>query len=397
MHRYEGVRAAVVGGSIGGLTSALLLRELGFTVDVFERTPEQLDHRGGGIVLQPITMKWFDGRSSRRIEDLSTHSSVLRYLGRDNSVEYEEPAEWRYTSWGTVYRALLGDFGREHYHLGEFCAGLTQHAHHVELRFVTGRVERADLVVFADGISSTGRRRLFPDLERQYSGYVGWRGTLREDHVPRPTYDLLTDALVYTVGDRTHALIYPIPGMDGELEPGRRLFNFVWYRNVAAGPELQELTTDVRGFECPVSIPPGGVQQRYVEEMKKAAETQLAPAVAEVITRTAQPYLQVVFDTRIPGMAQGRVAIIGDAAFAARPHAAAGTAKAAADAWTLFEHLGAAGSDIPDALKRWEPGQLKLGNQLIDRVSAMGRRSQLTNTWDPGDLDLRFGLYGPGV
>jgi 2,6-dihydroxypyridine 3-monooxygenase len=396
VHRYDGIRAAVVGGSIGGLTCALLLRELGFTVDVFERTPEQLDHRGGGIVLQPITMRWFDGRSARRIEELSTRSSVLRYLGADNTVTYEEPAEWRYTSWGTVYRALLGDFGHEHYHLGEFCAGLTQHAEHVELRFVTGRVERADLVVFADGISSTGRRRLHPGLEREYSGYVGWRGTLREDQVPRRTYDLLTDALVYTVGDHTHALVYPIPGMDGELDTGRRLFNFVWYRNVAAGQALDELTTDVRGVEYPVSLRPGGVQQRYVEEMRTAA-AQLAPAVADVITRTAQPYLQVVFDTRIPAMAQGRVAIIGDAAFAARPHAAAGTAKAAADAWTLFEHLGAAEGDLVGALERWEPGQLELGNQLIDRVSAMGRRSQLTNTWDPRDPELRFGLYGPGV
>ena len=397
MHRYDGFRAAVVGGSIGGLFSALLLRELGFTVDVFERTPEQLDHRGGGIVLQPITMKWFDEHSGRRIEELSTHSSVLRYLGPDDAVAYEEPAAWRYTSWGTVYRALLGDFGREHYHLGEFCAGLTQDADRVELRFVTGRVERADLVVFADGISSTGRRRLFPDLERRYSGYVGWRGTVREDRVARRTHALLADALVYTVGHRTHALTYLIPGMDGELEPGRRLFNVVWYRNVAAGPELDELTTDVRGHECPVSVPPGAVQERYVEEMREAAATQLAPAVAEVITRTARPYLQVVFDTRIPGMAQGRVAVIGDAAFAARPHAAAGTAKAAADAWTLFEHLGAAGGDIPTALKRWEPGQLELGNRLVDRVAAMGRRSQFDGTWDPADPALRFGLYGPGT
>ncbi|MFC5992854.1 NAD(P)-binding protein [Pseudonocardia hispaniensis] len=397
MHRYEGSRAVVVGGSIGGLTSALLLRELGFSVDVFERTPTQLDHRGGGIVLQPITMKWFDGHSARRIDELSTRSRRLRYLGPGNAIVHDEPAEWRYTSWGTVYRALLRDFGHEHYHLGEFCAGFDQDADQVELRFVTGRVERADLVVFADGISSTGRRRLFPELGRRYSGYVGWRGTVRESEVTPQTYELLTDALTYTVGDRTHALTYPIPGMDGELEQGKRLFNFVWYRNVPAGPQLQELTTDVRGFECPVSIHPGAVQRRYVDELKDAAGAQLAPAVAEVVQRTEQPYVQVVFDTRIPGMAEGRIAVIGDAAFAARPHAAAGSAKAADDAWKLFEHLGAVDGDVPRALKRWEPGQLELGNRLIDRVSEMGRRSQVANTWDPRDPDLRFGLYGPGV
>jgi 2,6-dihydroxypyridine 3-monooxygenase len=397
VQQYEGSRAVVVGGSIGGLTSALLLRKLGFSVDVFERTPEHLTNRGGGIVLQPITMKWFNGHSTRRINEVSTSSSKLRYLGAGNTVVHEEPADWRYTSWGIVYRALLSDFGNENYHLGEFCAGFSQDADQVELRFVSGRVERADLVVFADGITSTARRRMFPDLDRQYSGYVGWRGTLREDHVTRETYDLLTDSLTYSVAENTHCVMYTIPGMDGELEEGKRLLNYVWYRIVPAGPELHELTTDVRGFECPVSIHPGAVQQRYVDEMRATAEATLAPAVAEVVTRTEQPYVQVVFDTRIPGMADGRIAIIGDAAFAARPHAAAGTAKAADDAWRLYEHLGAGGGGIADALKRWEPGQLELGNQLIDRVAAMGSRSQFTNTWVPGDPDLRFGLYGPGV
>jgi 2,6-dihydroxypyridine 3-monooxygenase len=396
VHRYDGVRACVVGGSIGGLTCALLLRELGFTVDVYERTPEQLDHRGGGIVLQPITMRWFDGHSARRITELSTRSSRLRYLGPGNEIVHDEPAEWRYTSWSTVYRALLSDFGAERYHLGEFCAGFGQDPDQVELRFVSGRTERADLAVFADGISSTGRRRLFPEVERHYAGYVGWRGTVREDEVSRETHALLDDALNYCVGDRTHCVLYTIPGMDGELADGERLLNYVWYRNVAAGPELHELTTDVRGIECPVSVPPGAVQRRYVDELRSAAPDALAPAFAEVVRRTAQPYVQVVCDTRIPGMATGRVAIIGDAAFAARPHAAAGTAKAADDAWTLYEHLGAAGGDIPAALASWEPGRLDLGNRLIDRVAAMGARSQVANTWVPGDPDLRFGLHGPG-
>ncbi|ORA37236.1 FAD-dependent monooxygenase [Mycobacterium aquaticum] len=396
MQSYVGSRAIVVGGSIGGLTTALLLRKLGFEVDVFERTPTNLEHRGGGIVLQPIMMKWFDGHSTRQIEELSTKSSRLRYLGAGNEVLHDEPALWRYTSWDTVYRALLSDFGGDHYHLGEFFAGFSQDADRVELRFASGRTESADLVVFADGISSTARRRLFPDLARQYSGYVGWRGTVREDLVSDETRAVLADALTYSLGPNTQAVMYTIPGMDGELEEGKRLLNYVWYRNVADGPELHELTTDIRGFEAPVSLHPGAVQQRYIDEMKAAAVANLAPAVAEVIVDTEQPYLQVVFDTRIPGMAEGRVAIVGDAAFAARPHAAAGSAKAAADAWALYEHLGAHDGGIAEALKLWEPGQLELGNRLVDRVSAMGARSQFSNTWVPGDPDLRFGLYGPG-
>jgi len=320
----------------------------------------------------------------------------VRYLGRGNKVLHEDPVEWRYSSWGTIYRALLDDFGTDRYHLAEFCAGFDQDAGSVTLRFVSGRIERADLVVFADGIMSTARKRLFPDLQREYSGYVGWRGTVPENNVSEATRDLLCEALTYSVARDTHIILYPIPGMDGGITKGKRLLNYVWYRNVPAGPQLDELTTDLRGFECPVSVHPGQVQQRFVDEMRAAAARLLAPAAAETVIRTQQPYLQVVFDTRIPAMSEGRVAIIGDAAFAARPHAAAGTAKAADDAWTLYEHLLSSGGDIPTALQRWEPSQLRLGNQLIDRVAKMGTRSQVTNTWRSEDPDLRFGLYGPG-
>jgi len=95
-------------------------------------------------------------------------------------------------------------------------------------------------------------------------------------------------------------------------------------------------------------------------------------------------------------MAQGRVALIGDAACAARPHAAAGTAKAAADAWTLANALGGAGGDVAAALAKWEPTQLELSDSLMRRAIAMGERFQVTNTSIPGDPSLRFGLYAPG-
>jgi 2,6-dihydroxypyridine 3-monooxygenase len=95
-------------------------------------------------------------------------------------------------------------------------------------------------------------------------------------------------------------------------------------------------------------------------------------------------------------MAQGRVALIGDAACAARPHAAAGTAKAAADAWALADALGAADADVAAALAKWEPAQLDLSDSLMRRAIAMGEQFQVTHTSTPGDPGLRFGLYGPG-
>jgi 2,6-dihydroxypyridine 3-monooxygenase len=189
--------------------------------------------------------------------------------------------------------------------------------------------------------------------------------------------------------------MYPIPGEDGTAAEDR-LMNYVWYRNVAEGPELIDLLLDKRGTVGQISVPPGLVQDHYIVEMKGAAAAQLSSVVAEVVVATEQPYLQVVTDVRSNRMALGHVALIGDAACAARPHAAAGTAKAAADAWSLADALDNAGGDVAAALAKWEPAQLELSDSLMRRAIAMGERFQVTHTSTPGDPALRFGLYGPG-
>jgi 2,6-dihydroxypyridine 3-monooxygenase len=115
-----------------------------------------------------------------------------------------------------------------------------------------------------------------------------------------------------------------------------------------------------------------------------------------VVTAVPEPFVQVVYDIAVPRMAFGRACLIGDAAFAVRPHAAAGTAKAAADGWALAAELEAAGGDVPGALARWERSQLALGRALLARCRDIGDSSQFHGTFRPGDQRLIFGLYGPG-
>jgi 2,6-dihydroxypyridine 3-monooxygenase len=130
--------------------------------------------------------------------------------------------------------------------------------------------------------------------------------------------------------------------------------------------------------------------------MREAARALLAPQLCEVVENIPEPFIQVVFDISVPQMAFGRVCIIGDAAFAARPHAAAGTAKAAEDGWILAREIAAADGDVLQALANWEPKQLRMGSELVARTSEIGFRSQVANTFEPGDPSLIFGLYGPG-
>jgi 2,6-dihydroxypyridine 3-monooxygenase len=390
----EGRRAAVIGGSLGGLTAANLLRDHGWDVVVYEKSAVPLDGRGAGIVVHASTVRYLLDRMGLDIDTISCPSTVLRYVAPDGSIVHEEPSSYRFTAWNTLYRNLLAGIG-ERYLLGHALSGLDSSSDApVELRFANGVVEHADLVVAADGFDSTVRRRLFGSVDATYSGYVGWRGLVVESDLTSDTFDLLADAITYSVIPSSHIVAYPIPTVDGSVQPGERLVNYVWYRNVAAGAALEELMTGTDGNVRAVSLHPGAVQARFIDEMKHAAE-QLAPALTEVVQRTREPFLQVIQDIETPKMAAGRVALLGDGAFSARPHAAAGTAKAAEDGWKLIEALDAHDT-ISEALQHWETGQLALGRQLVARARDLGERSQFRNTWIPGDPDLAFGLYGPG-
>jgi 2,6-dihydroxypyridine 3-monooxygenase len=130
--------------------------------------------------------------------------------------------------------------------------------------------------------------------------------------------------------------------------------------------------------------------------MRRAADDVLAAPVAEVVTGLAEPFVQAIYDLGVPRMAFGRACLIGDAAFAVRPHAAAGTAKAADDGWALAEELTASGGDVPAALAAWERRQLNVGRALLARTRDIGDSSQFSGTFRPGDPKLIFGLHGPG-
>ncbi len=385
----------VAGGSLGGLTAALVLHDLGCDVDLFERSASALDGRGAGIVLHPDTERYLHETGATPVKKVSTESRRLRYLSADGSVEHEAACVYRFTAWNTLYRALLACFPTRRYHLGESLVGFEQDESSVTAILASGRRERADLLVCADGVKSTARSLLLPDSRPSYSGYVGWRGTALESELSAAARLELGSDINYHLMRGSHILTYPIPGPQGELEPGCRQINFVWYRNVDQGAALDALMTDRDGIRRELSVPPGLVRPEFVTELRQAGR-KLPPAMRELIERTAEPFIQEIVDVAVPRMAFGRVCLLGDAAFVARPHAAAGTAKAASDAWAVREELVAHGGDVRAALAAYDRRQLALARALMTRVRELGDASQFGSGWRAGDPDLRFGLRRPG-
>jgi 2,6-dihydroxypyridine 3-monooxygenase len=395
--------AIVVGGSLGGLSTALVLADLGADVLVFERSGTELEQRGAGIGFLPESSRYLAERGGVDLDTISTVTHHVRYLDRAGAVTHDQHHTYRFSSWNAVYRGLLACFGRERYRLGHEVVDITEPADRaagpVEVRVADGTRHRADVVVCADGVGSTFRDRWLPDARRRYAGYVAWRGMVPEVDVPADVATALGDAITYHVYANSHILVYPIPGLDGSVAPGERLLNFVWYRNYLDDGDLRDVLTDRDGTAREISLPPGAARDDHLAELRATAVARLPAPIATVVTSVEQPFLQVVYDVEVSRMAFGRRCLVGDAAWVARPHAAAGTAKAAADAWALGDALAGVVSGhttVADALRAWEPGQMELGRQLLERTRRIGAHSQVHGTWDPDDPELVFGLRGPG-
>ena len=386
----------IVGGSLGGLTAALVLRDLGCEVDVFERSSEALKARGAGIATHPSTTRYFEESSELDASLVEIELPWLQFLSASGELVHQERMNYRFSSWTTVYRGLMGAFGDRRYHLDSEVAHFEQDDRGVTVRFADGSSRTLDLLVCADGISSTSRTMLLPAAEPRYAGYVAWRAMIPESDLEPASFEVLRDGLTFCVLPDGHVLVYPIPSLEGHLEPGRRLANLVCYHNCAEGDELDDLMTDRSGARHALSLPPGAIRDEHVASFREFASEHMPPAMAEILYKTTEPFVQVIYDIDVANMVFGRIALMGDAAFAVRPHAGAGTAKACEDAWTLRDALRDAGGDPVAALARWEPGQLTLGRNLLERTREMGDRSQFHHAWIPGDPSLRLGLYGPG-
>lgn len=385
----------IAGGSIGGLTTAVLLRDLGCDVDVYERADTDLEDRGAGIVVLPVTERYFEegGGGGERV---SLELANWKYVDREGNTISSDPDHFRFSGWSTIYRALLRVFGRDHYHFSHEVTGFEEIDDGIRVEFAQGGSDEGDMLVLADGMASTGRSILLPWVKPEYAGYVAWRGTVPEADLSEATRSDLADSMVYQVLDDGHILVYAIPDDEGRTAASHRIINWVWYRNYATGGAFEDLMTDVDGRRRPATMPPGTIRDVHLKEMRARASEVLAPQLADVVLHCVRPLIQAVFDVESPRMVFGRACLLGDAAFTLRPHVAAGQAKACADAWALRDTLSETSGDIHEALARWEPAQLELARSALQRTREMGEASQFSRTMVPGDPKWKFGLWEPG-
>ena len=83
----------------------------------------------------------------------------------------------------------------------------------------------------ADGSRSLVRSVLFPDIKPRYAGYVAWRGVVAEIEANPRLLKTFADHFTLQHLPRSHILCYLITSAEGQIEPGVRRLNWVWYWN----------------------------------------------------------------------------------------------------------------------------------------------------------------------
>jgi 2-polyprenyl-6-methoxyphenol hydroxylase-like FAD-dependent oxidoreductase len=362
-------RVIIAGGSIAGLFAGALLRRQGFAVDVFERSGEALESRGAGIVSHPELFEALEQAGATPGDDLGVEVVGRIVLDRDGAPIGEHPLPQIMLSWDRLYRMLRAVFPDGHYHAGQAIERFEQGDDGVTVRLADGRSERADWLIGADGIRSTVRRQLLPDLEPAYAGYVAWRGLIEESAMSAGARAQLGERLMFCLPAGEQMLGYPVPGADEATLPGRRRYNVVWYRP-ADEAALPQLLTGQDGRRYDLSIPPGQVAADAVAKLYADADALLASCCAEVVHLSRPPFIQAIYDLESPRLVFGRAILIGDAAFVARPHAGMGVTKAALDAVTLARAF--AEPDRAAALAAWQSRRLRYGRALVERARWLG-------------------------
>ena len=209
----------------------------------------------------------------------------------------------------------------------------------MRVQFSGGRVEHADILVGGDGIRSSVRAQMAPEVQPIYAGYYIWRGAPNEADLAPETLRSIYPLFTFYLPKRQQVITYPISGFDNDLRPGKRRFNFIWYRVADAGAIARHVRgrerRAARTFGAAAADPQGSDRADAQGRARASCRRRCSTALMKI----KQPFITPIYDFTAPHIVFGRVAMVGDAAANARPHMGFGMAKAGGDAQALAAAL----------------------------------------------------------
>jgi 2-polyprenyl-6-methoxyphenol hydroxylase-like FAD-dependent oxidoreductase len=359
-------RAVIIGGSMSGLFAAAFLRQIGWGVDVYERSTVELVGRGAGITTHPELLEALR-KSGAGTRDLGIEVEKRIALDGAGRVIGEKRLPQILTSWDRLQRLMRETVDAANYHLGHAFERVEQDGSGVVVHFAGGRRERADILVGGDGIRSSVRAQVAPAVQPIYAGYYIWRGAPNESDLEPHTRESIFPYFAFFLPGEQQIIGYPIAGLNNDLRLGHRRYNFIWYR-VGDARELRDMCVDENGHQHEYSVPPPLIRKGLIARMRADAASIMPPQFLDCLAKM-RPFFTPIYDFSAPQLVFGRVVLVGDAASSARPHMGFGMAKAGGDAQALAEALGRHDA-IDDGLAAYD----RLRQPIGERVMLHGRK-----------------------
>jgi 2-polyprenyl-6-methoxyphenol hydroxylase-like FAD-dependent oxidoreductase len=169
-HADHTFTVTIAGDSIAGLCNASTLRSIGATVNVHERVPGPMMARRAGIVIQGELVRIL--RESGAAALPQTSGRRRRYLDPDSGDGVCQTMPQEFTSWEAIQGTLRKSLPDECFRAGSEVVEVRQAGSKVVATLRDGSTTECDLFVAAEGSGSATRRRMLPDTDARYAGYV---------------------------------------------------------------------------------------------------------------------------------------------------------------------------------------------------------------------------------
>jgi 3-hydroxybenzoate 6-monooxygenase len=378
----------VVGGGIGGLTTALALSRKGIPVQVLEQAAE-FKEIGAGIQLGPNVFRMF--------ELLGLTDAIFRWAAFPESLEMrdsmtgESVVEMRidklydryHAPYGVIHRADLLERIHDACRASNLIellpsrkvVSIEDNGNGVTVQTENGETYKGAALIGCDGLWSTVRQHIVGDGKPVVSGHIAYRAVLPTADWPK---EYRLPKMIIWAGDKTHLVHYPL--RRGEL------FNLV----VVFHSNRYEEGWDSYGD-------PAELHQRFSEKCEP---------VRALLKKVNAWKMWVLCDRPpIKNWSKGRVTLLGDAAHPMLQYLAQGACMAIEDAVCLANQIEASGGDYPAAFKKYQElrylrtarvqimarvyGEVYHANNVVREV-----RNKVLQEWAAqGGIDMSW-LYG---
>jgi len=352
------LKVVIIGAGMGGLATAIALRQAGYQVEIYDRVSE-LRPAGAGISL------WSNG--VKVLNRLGLGKELARIGGQMKRMEYRSHTGEQLTDISLaplvervgqppypvartdLQQMLLDAFGAGNVQLNSKCIEVKQDADSVTAIFADGRRATADVLIGADGTHSTVRRHVLGYApERRYVGYVNWNGLVPVSEALAPKH-----SWTIFVGEHKRASLMPVGG-----DRFYFFFDVPLPKGTVSEPEQRrsELAGFFKGWAKPVQML---IQQLEPEKTNRVEIHDIEP---------------------LESLVRGRVALLGDAGHSTAPDLGQGGCQAMEDAEVLTRYLLTTTLSVEDALKRYEAERKERTADVILRAR---KRSNMTHGKDP--------------